>query len=329
MSGLQTKTTEELFPTKGAIEEARQIGRTAAMEQIAERIVAGDDIIVIQPRRIGKTSTIKNGALPRVDQQYGGVIAQIDLRQSGVKDDPQAFAEALQTTALATGADKKVGAQALARLAQKTKRFVHGDRAKATAELAGEAALAKTAQGLATVLVGPEDPVKTLRKTLAALEADAQRFGRPVVVFIDEAQDLGDAEIWPKHGRGVQEELARVMLQEERLMSFVFCGSDEHAMQNLFAKNQPLHNEGERYTLPPISDQDWIAELTTRFEEDGRTVQPNQLTALLDASGRHPGRTMRVCKAALRQVREAEAPTITDAMVQQAISEAQEHPAWT
>src|SRR4051812_16084394 len=83
-AGPEGPDLDELFPTKGAIKEEQQIGRDAAILDMAERLVAGEDILVVEPRRVGKSSTIGFGALAVIQRNFGGVVASVDLRQAGI-----------------------------------------------------------------------------------------------------------------------------------------------------------------------------------------------------------------------------------------------------
>lgn len=318
-----------MFPTKGAIPEALQIGRADAIAELAEWFVQGEDVLTIQERRIGKTSTIGHGALVRVREGYEGVVAQADLRLAGIQS-AVALAEVLVKSAVDTGAGKALRKETAGLIASKTQRFLRSPRVKAAGELTEENAKLRTVQAVATLLVGDRPPgVELLRKVFEALEHEAATHQRPVVVFIDEVQDLGDPKRWtPEQGMGVQLELERAMRQPGRLVTYAYAGSQETAMERVFAQGQPLYFESQRYVLPPIDRDAWLHGLRERFESDGRAISDDEIGRILDATGGHPLRTMQVGRAALRTARQQALDQIPPAVVDEAIAQAKAHPSW-
>jgi type II secretory pathway predicted ATPase ExeA len=178
-------------------------------------------------------------------------------------------------------------------------------RVRAASELTQESATLRTVQAVAQLLAGEQPPgIEALHQVLGALEHEAASHQRSVVVFIDEVQDLGDPDRWTvEDGLAVQQELERAMRQPGRLVTYAYAGSEETAMEHLFAAGKPLYREGERYVLPPIAPEAWLEGLTGRFAHDGRAITPDGIARILEASGGHPLRTMQVCRAALRTVR--------------------------
>lgn len=317
---------DELFPTKGAIPEALQIGRGQAIEDLTGRIVDGDDIITIEPRRVGKSSTIGRGALEHIRNDYGGVVAQVDLRLGGVQD-AAGLANALLTTALASGGGTPLRKETAGRIVRRTGRFVNNKRVEAAAQLAGEEGRLGTLRALATMISGQTTGLEQLERVLGALDHEAASHRRPVVVFIDEIQDLG-GDRWRAEGREIQQELERAMRTPDRLVSFVYAGSERSAMERLFEAGMPLHFEGERFALPPISPFAWQAGLTQRFAQDGREIQAVAVDRILDATHGQPLRTMQVCRSALRMARRQAMRDITGALLDDAIAQARGHPSW-
>ncbi len=229
-----------------------------------------------------------------------------------------------------TGAGQALRKEAAGLIASKTPRFLRSARVKAAAELTEESAKLRTVQAVATLLVGERPPgVELLRKVFEALEHEAATHLRPVVVFIDEVQDLGDAKRWkPEEGMGVQLELERAMRQPGRLVTYAYAGSEETAMEKVFAQGQPLYFESQRYVLPPIDRDAWLRGLRERFESDGRAITADEIGRILGATDGHPLRTMQVCRAALRTARQQALDQISAAVIDEAIAQAKAHPSW-
>jgi hypothetical protein len=318
---------DDLFPTKGAIPESQQIGRAEAITEVAERLVAGEDILTAEPRRVGKSSTIGFGALPLIQRDFGGVVASVDLRQAGIRD-AQSLAEAVVKAAMASGAGVAVQKEQAKRIARITQRLAGGERAKAAASLAGDGTKTQAVQAVATLIAGGGTGVQQFRKVLAALEMEAANHERPVVVFIDEVQDLGARWADPEEGLAVQRELERMMRTPGRLVTYAFAGSERESLAELFADGQPLHFEGTRYRLPAIGDSAWRQGITERFARDLRSIKSQQIDEILAFTGGHPLRTMQVCRQALRIARRQAADAIGSEIVAEALAQAKEHPSW-
>jgi len=126
----------------------------------------------------------------------------------------------------------------------------------------------------------------------------------------------------------VQRELERAMRQPGRLVTYAYAGSEETAMEKLFAPGMPLHHEGERYVLPPIAPEAWRHGLSERFSSDGRVITAAGINRILEATDGHPLRTMQVCRAALRTVRSQRLDQVAAAVIDDAIAQAKRHPSW-
>lgn len=327
MTSLSELPLDALFPTKGAITPALQIGRGEAIVDVTERVVDGDDLLVIEPRRVGKSSALGRGAAEHIHSEYGGVVAQADLRLSGLTT-ADALAGKLLETALASGGGTPLTQQQVGRLAKRTGRFAQSKRVQAAGKLVGQENKIGNLQALATLLIPESSDLDQLEKVLSALEEDAQDQQRPVVVFIDEVQDLGSDRWVGDDGLKVQRLLERSMRQPDRLTTFIYAGSEQTAMSQLFAEGKPLHLEGQRYRLPEISIDAWHSGVASRFAIDGREITQERVDVILDATSGQPLRTMQVCREALRTARRQGAEKIGDAIVADAVAQAREHPSW-
>lgn len=317
---------DSIFPVEGAIPESLQIGRTGAIEAMAERIVHGDNVLVIEARRFGKSSAIGRGALEHVRRRFGGIVAETDLRLGSVRDEPS-LAAALAASARTEVATEPTSEQR-ARVAAVTDRFTSEARARSGAALLDTEGRPLSPH-LLSLLRDPTPPEEVvLDDVLHALELEAHAQERPVVVFIDEVQDLANPVRWKNDGAEVQFTLERALRRVGKLVSYVFAGSEKSAMKAIFAPDQPLHHVGERYQLPPIPKDAWREALPKRFAADGRRLEVELVDRILAHSGGHPQRTMQVCRATLRVARGAGEAVLTSAIIDAAHEEAAGNPAW-
>lgn len=163
---------------------------------------------------------------------------------------------------------------------------------------------------------------------LEALEQEAATHQRPVVVFIDEIQDVATRWVHSEDGTAVQRELERMMRKPGRLVTYAFAGSERATMEQLFAPGMPLRFEGERYALPPIAASAWRDGITERFARDRRAITIECVDRMLAATDGQPLRTMQVCRQALRLARRQRLSDINGAVVDEGVAEARRHPSW-
>lgn len=191
-------------------------------------------------------------------------------------------------------------------------------------ELADAADLsAAVDEALAPVGDGDAD----LRVVLSAIQAAAIAADRPIVIFVDELQRLVTHWDSEDDSAMAQQALAKLMHATSGRVVLVLAGSVRTAVEQLLVAGQPMHYDGMTYTVPPIQRADWHHGLTERFTEFGLTVEPARIDQVLDASGGHPQRTMRVC-AHVHQLADGGVFDVSDVLVGQAIEEARSHPSW-
>jgi hypothetical protein len=311
---------EDLFPTDGIVPEERQIGRGGAIQRLTKRLVGGRNTLLLEPRRVGKTS-VALAALQHARDEHQAIALHLDL-VDGTRTPKQ----------MVVGIVKQAGEQgsgkATARL--KRRRLIKGvgsladdPRVKAAAkvlEVDEVDQLVSTTADLLSPHAGTD-----VGRVLLALEADAQLSGRRVIVFIDEVQALA---AWGPDGLGVQEQLAVAMRRAPSRTTFVFAGSKRHAVEGLFEDGMPLHYAGLGFDLDKISKEDWHAGLRLRFAEAGYGISDELIDDVLEASDGHPLRTMQVCAHVYEWAQNGVDAQISGAAVLRGIAAAQDHPSW-
>ena len=89
----------------------------------------------------------------------------------------------------------------------------------------------------------------------------------------------------------------RAIFQRSTSVSFLFAGSLEHVMRDLFAPQQRAFSGfGSFHTLRPILPSDWREGLTERFAADDCIVAPAALERMVALGAGHPRATMRVAQ---------------------------------
>ena len=272
----------DLFPTDEPIPASQMIGRGEDVKRVASALENGTNLILAGPRRTGKTS-VCDAALTQA-RAHGLYVASVDL--FAIADDVE-LAEALAAAVLSNRPGMR-------KLVPKVRRL--GRQALTTAQSAlvmkmrsqlGDAVELAITPGLAA-----RDPQRALADALELPQRVALADGKRCVLFIDEFQEIassrrpyGDADALTKRMRAI--------FQRSDQASYLFAGSIEHVMRDLFApQNRAFSGFGGFYALRPIAAEDWLAGLRGRFEADGCEVGDSALERVVALGELHPRVTM-------------------------------------
>lgn len=317
------KLANRLFPTGGAIDEERQIGRAAVIDELRDRFVGGRDTLMIEPRQVGKTSVLR-ASLQAASRTQHLVLARADLKADAIGNSAQLGAKLVTTAAQGGPGGLRV------------------ERAKRLAGRVGDAlaapthAVAAVAEALGVpahmhdVVTAIEEALERFGRTpfdrvLAALEGYAQISGHRTIVFLDEVQEI---DAWKAEGKAVEEALAAAARRPHRQLSFVFAGSLAKALEGLFAPGRSLHVLSDRCELPPIARDDWLDGLQKRLVVGGLECSDEVLTYLLAESKGHPLATMHVAKETFLAAHADERRVVERVHVDDALSRARAQLWW-
>jgi uncharacterized protein len=276
----------ELFPTDEPIPASQMIGRVEDVAQVAGALENGTNLVLAGPRRTGKTS-VCDAALTRA-KAHGCYVASVDL--FAIADDAE-FAEALAGAVLSNR-------PAVRKLLPKARRL--GRQALTTAQSAlvmkmrnqlGDAVELAITPGLAA-----RDPQRALAEALELPQRVAIADDKRCVLFIDEFQEIASS----RHPYGDPDALTkrmRAIFQRSTQVSYLFAGSIEHVMRDLFApQDRALSGFGGFYELRPIADETWQTGLRERYLADGCEIAQDALARIVQLGERHPRVTMLIAQ---------------------------------
>jgi hypothetical protein len=305
--------SSDLFPTDQPIPASQMIGREADVNEITAVLSGGSSVIIAGPRRTGKTS-VCDAVLGRLEQQ-GLYTVSVDLfRIASVAE----LAEALVASTISNRS-------ALRRAVYQTRkagRFV-ADVVQTSAVVKSKAQLGEELEVAFTPGLATRDPERYLDYALAlpGRIAEADRTG--VVVFFDEFQEIADSQ----HPFGDPDRLTKRMrsiFQRATGVSYLFAGSIEHMMRDLFIPtHRALHQFGGFHDLRPIDEDAWTAGLGDRFEADGCDVDPAALRALVADGELQPRTTMLIAQKSHLTTVELETRTVDVSIVAQGLRAAE------
>jgi hypothetical protein len=233
--------------------------RVKETQRLKTNFESGLNVILISPRRMGKTSLVK-----KVQQQVDSRIVQtvyIDIYNCRSEYDfyNKFASELIRQTASKIEMAMENVKQFLARITTKIS-FNPDPLTDYTISL-----------GLTPKDSNPE-------QILALPEMLAEHIGKHIVVCIDEFQQVGE---WPD-SLSVQKRM-RSVWQHHQHASYCLFGSRKHMMMNLFQnKRMPFYQFGEPNFLQPIPTTDWIPFIQQIFEENGLTIDEHYVTQICD-----------------------------------------------
>lgn len=284
--GNKRKGSSELFPTDTPVSWERMIGRQDDVAAIAASLGGGGNLIVAGPRRTGKT-TVCDAALARLSGD-GHYVASVDLF---LLADAADLAERLVLASIAN----RGSLQRLATRARRAGRQL-ADAAALTATVRARAELGDDLELAFQPGLAGNDPDRYLTYALELPQRIAHADRRRMILFLDEFQEVAS----PRRPFGDTDRLTkrmRAIFQRSPDVSFLFAGSIEHLMRDLFTPTERgLSQFGSFYSLAPISSEAWQEGIAERLATDGCTIEAPALDRLISAGEGHPRTTMLIAR---------------------------------
>ncbi len=299
----------DLFPTDQPIPASQMIGRETDVREITTGLAAGSNLIVAGPRRSGKTS-VCDAALVRLGRR-GFYTIGVDLFRIASAAE---FAEALVAATIANRS-------ALRRVIHQTRKAgrLVADALQTSAVVKSKAQLGEEIEIAFSPGLAAREPERYLDYALALPGRIADADGVQAVVFFDEFQEVGS----PHEPYGDADRLTkrmRAIFQRTTGVSYLFAGSLEHLMRDLFTPaDRALHQFGGFHDLRPIDDEAWLKGLGERFAADDCDPQPGALERLIEYGEGQPRSTMLIAQKAHLTTVELETRVVDLAIVEQGL----------
>ncbi|HKG40268.1 MAG TPA: ATP-binding protein, partial [Conexibacter sp.] len=285
------------------------IGRDIDVREIAATLGNGASVIVAGPRRTGKTS-VCDAALARL-AKHGTYTVALDLFRIASAAE---LAEALVAATLSNRS-------ALRRVVHQTRRAgrVVADALQTSAIVRSKTQLGEELEIALQPGLAARDPERYLDYALELPARIAAADGKDVVVFFDEFQEIAN----PQHPYGEPDRLTKRMrsiFQRSADVSFLFAGSVEHLMRDLFTpSHRALHQFGGFHALRPIDVDAWTVGLAKRFAADDCTTDEAALERIVAYGEQHPRTTMLIAQKSHFTTIELETRHVDLAIVEQAL----------
>lgn len=248
--------------------------RRSELAELKADIKAGQDVVLISPRRYGKTSLVWRAM---EDLHSDGVLtAYIDLFR---QDSKQQLADALSRAiygGLIAPFERAMrrAAQVFQFLAIRPKVSIGPD---GTPNFEFE------------VAEHSRDLDQTIEQLLELPGRIAHDRKRPVALVLDEFQRV--IEIDPR-----LPVVMRSIFQFQPQVAHVFLGSKRHLMAKVFSdQNEPLYRLAKPIPLGPIGATDFGRFIAERFESTGIEISPEAVDRILHLTGGRPADTQEIC----------------------------------
>jgi hypothetical protein len=271
-------TRDEVLPVGPPVALEYQIGRTRDIEMVRRALDHGEDLVLVDVRRTGKT-TVAMCAL-ELSMADDNLVFSVDLREAPSSSDV-AERMAVQLTGQR---DRWAG---LVQGARSRLAWLHERGRGALATLDDD--LRASVEGLLGLIrTDRPEGVSQIGAVLDEVEALASERNCHAIVFLDEIQDIAR---WPDTSQAQAELRARLRHPGGRVR-FLFAGSEPSIVDTLFRREGALDFQGIEHPLAPIDDAAWHEGLERAFRELGCTIEASAIGEILDASQGHPLRTM-------------------------------------
>lgn len=248
------------FVVKGGIEPQYFCDREKETDRIPKSIMNGNDLVLISPRRMGKTGLIHHC-----------------FEQSGFKDSYTFFIDILHTSSLREFTFM-LGKEIIDKLAKgkKMKRMLLQTLNSVRGSFGVDPMTGNPTFGLQLGDITSAD--YTLEEIFQCFE----QADKPCIVAIDEFQQITN---YPEKN---VEALLRSYIQRTKNVSFIFAGSERHIMQEMFqTESRPFYYSAEMMELDAIKKEVYVPFIVQKFEEKRRKIERNLVENVYDLFSGH------------------------------------------
>ena len=248
--------------------------REDEIRELTRDILNGQDVVVLAPRRYGKTSLVWRVIQEVVKKKV--LVAQVNLMTTPTKE---RLAEKLADSIYENVASALFRARERLRIFAdlRIRPIVTIDPETGTPSFSFDAGYPK------------QDVDATIERLLELPGELAAERKRKVALVFDEFQEVVaiDPDL-PK--------LMRSVFQEQPEVAHVYLGSKRHMMERIFNdENEPFWRSARQMELGVIDPPRFEGYLVTSFERTGKKIAPETVAAVLETTGGHPYATQELC----------------------------------
>ena len=232
-----------------AVSDYNFIGRERETKRLLDNFKGGINVILMSPRRLGKTSLVKHVCNKLDDKD----IITVYLDIFGCKSEYD-FYNKLATEVLKQTASKHE------LWFEEAKEFLY--------RLTPKISFSPEPNSDFSISLGITPKTHTPEEVLQMAETIAIKRKKRIVICIDEFQQIGEMS----NSKQIQARL-RTVWQHQKHVSYCLFGSKHHLMSSIFLhRSMPFFQFGDTISLNKIATEDWVEYIVSHFADGKRTI---------------------------------------------------------
>ncbi len=256
------------------VDKENFVNRVEERKQLKELLSSGINVMLISPRRWGKSSLVKVAMDELVEENKEIRICYID-----------AFSIKTETEFYQTFAREVIASAAftLEKRLEDIRHFLKGISPSIT--------LKSDSSNSMTFNLKFDLEEKGIMEILELPEKIAKAKGVHIIVCIDEFQQLAQLS-----GYKDMEGKMRSAWQKQHSVSYCFYGSKRHMMMDIFNNSSnPFYRFGQVLFLQKIKKEEWIPFIVRSFQKTGKSISEEQAGRLCDIVKCHSWYLQQLC----------------------------------
>ena len=232
-----------------AVSDYNFIGREQETKRLLDNFRGGINVILMSPRRLGKTSLVKH-VCNKLDEED---IITVYLDIFGCKSEYDFY--------------NKLAAEVLKQTASKHELWLE-EAKEFIYRLTPKISFSPEPNADFAISLGITPKTHTPEEVLGMAEKIAIKKGKRIVICIDEFQQIGEMA----NSKQIQARL-RTVWQHQKQVSYCLFGSKHHLMSAIFLhRSMPFFQFGDIISLDKIATADWVEYIVSHFADGKRTI---------------------------------------------------------
>lgn len=232
-----------------AVSDYNFIGREQETKRLLDNFRGGINVILMSPRRLGKTSLVKH-VCNKLDEED---IITVYLDIFGCKSEYDFY--------------NKLAAEVLKQTASKRELWLE-EAKEFIYRLTPKISFSPEPNADFAISLGITPKTHTPEEVLGMAEKIAIKKGKRIVICIDEFQQIGEMA----NSKEIQARL-RTVWQHQKQVSYCLFGSKHHLMSAIFLhRSMPFYQFGDIISLDKIATADWVEYIVSHFADGKRTI---------------------------------------------------------
>jgi len=232
-----------------AVSDYNFIGRERETKRLLDNFKGGINVILMSPRRLGKTSLVKHVCNKLDDKD----IITVYLDIFGCKSEYDFY--------------NKLTAEVLKQTASKSELWFE-EAKEFLYRLTPKISFSPEPNSDFSISLGITPKTHTPEEVLQMAETIAIKRKKRIVICIDEFQQIGEMS----NSKQIQARL-RTVWQHQKHVSYCLFGSKHHLMSTIFLhRSMPFFQFGDTISLNKIATEDWVEYIVSHFADGKRTI---------------------------------------------------------